>query len=136
MSKSWNDTDTDLFHANGNFSDQFCSLTFTLSNLYFVGCAYNQKWDNVWISCSTAKHWGIPFALSSLPLLVRTVQSIKRYVDSGLYTHLINVRVQILASDNLSTLTNNCAKSNRVENMHLIYCITYFSIYGGIIVSH
>lgn len=71
--------------------DQFCSLIFTLSNLYFVGCAYEQRWDNVWQTCSTSRNWGAPFALAALPLLVRTVQSIKRYVDSRLITHLINV---------------------------------------------
>ena len=35
--------------------------------------------------------FGIPFLLSSLPLFVRAVQSVKRYADSKLYTHLINV---------------------------------------------
>lgn len=29
--------------------------------------------------------------LGALPLLVRAVQSVKRWVDSGLGTHLINV---------------------------------------------
>ena len=35
--------------------------------------------------------WGVPFLIGSLPLVARLVQSIRRYVDSGLYTHLINV---------------------------------------------
>ena len=72
-------------------SDQFCSLTFTLSNLYFVGCVYRENWDDVWEKCSSSQHWGIPFLLASLPLFVRAVQSVKRYVDSRLYTHLVNV---------------------------------------------
>ncbi|THH12162.1 hypothetical protein EW145_g196 [Phellinidium pouzarii] len=70
--------------------DQFCSLMFTLSNIYFFGCAYEQKWHNVWTTCNQSKHWGIPFALGILPLVVRAVQSVKRYIDSRLYTHLIN----------------------------------------------
>lgn len=41
---------------------------------------------------SPGPRWGIAFLLAALPLLVRLVQSIKRYVDSGLITHLINVR--------------------------------------------
>ncbi|KAH8084370.1 EXS family protein/ERD1/XPR1/SYG1 family protein [Cristinia sonorae] len=44
--------------------DQFCSLIFTLSNLYFIPC--------------------------SLPLLSRAIQSLRRYHDSKLFTHLIN----------------------------------------------
>lgn len=41
---------------------------------------------------SPGPKWGVAFLLASLPLLVRLVQSVKRYVDSGLVTHLINVR--------------------------------------------
>ncbi|KAH8113948.1 EXS family-domain-containing protein [Phellopilus nigrolimitatus] len=70
--------------------DQFCSLVFTLSNLFFVGCAYKEDWNDVWNQCSSSTHWGIPFALGVLPLVVRAVQSVKRYADSRLYTHLIN----------------------------------------------
>lgn len=71
-------------------SDQFCSLVFTLSNLYFVGCAYANGLEN-WRQCTTGRNWGPAFALAALPLLVRFVQSIKRWVDSSLITHLINV---------------------------------------------
>lgn len=78
---------TDLW----NFSDQFCSLVFTLSNLYFVGCAYSKGFDERWSQCIGTRAWGVPFVLAALPLLVRFVQSIKRWVDSKLVTHLINV---------------------------------------------
>ncbi|KLO19397.1 EXS-domain-containing protein, partial [Schizopora paradoxa] len=61
--------------------DQFCSLIYTFSNLYFVGCAYQQKWNNAMVNCSTSKHWGLPFVLASLPLAVRAVQCVKRYSD-------------------------------------------------------
>ncbi|GLB42048.1 putative EXS family protein [Lyophyllum shimeji] len=54
--------------------DQLCSLAFSLSNLYLFG----------------SPHWPAAFFLASLPLLVRLVQSVKRYYDSGLVTHLIN----------------------------------------------
>ncbi|KAI0918737.1 hypothetical protein AcV5_002647 [Taiwanofungus camphoratus] len=69
--------------------DQFCSLVFTLSNLYFVGCAYANGLEH-WRQCTTGRNWGPAFALAALPLLVRFVQSIKRWVDSSLITHLIN----------------------------------------------
>ncbi|CAL1699593.1 unnamed protein product [Somion occarium] len=71
--------------------DQFCSLVFTLSNLYFVACAYSGGLDVDWQRCTSKnQHWGVPFVLAALPLLVRTVQSIKRWFDSRLITHLIN----------------------------------------------
>ena len=38
-------------------------------------------------------YWPIAFFLASLPLAVRLIQSVKRYIDSGLITHLINVRL-------------------------------------------
>ncbi|KAI1794482.1 EXS-domain-containing protein [Ganoderma leucocontextum] len=72
--------------------DQFCSLTFTLGNLYFIGCLYATGIDQHWRQCmpNRGPKWGIAFLLASLPLVVRLVQSVKRYVDSGLVTHLIN----------------------------------------------
>lgn len=74
--------------------DQFCSLTYTLSNIWLLGCAYELGWpDNTYKQCSISRKWAIPFLLSALPSFVRFVQCIKRYVDSGLETHLINVSV-------------------------------------------
>ncbi|EKM58004.1 uncharacterized protein PHACADRAFT_58738, partial [Phanerochaete carnosa HHB-10118-sp] len=70
--------------------DQFCSLVFTLSNLYFVGCAYAGGFDEHWARCLGTEEWGIPFVLASLPFLARLAQSIRRWVDSKLNTHLIN----------------------------------------------
>jgi len=70
--------------------DQWCSLTFTLSNLYFVGCAYQANWDNVWNTCNLGWRWGLPFFLTSLPSIIRLIQCIKRWADSGLKIHLIN----------------------------------------------
>ena len=74
--------------------DQFCSLVFTLGNLYYVACVYATGLDPEWRRCTTnhGPKWGVAFWLASLPLLARLVQSVKRYVDSGLVTHLINVR--------------------------------------------
>lgn len=72
--------------------DQFCSLAFTLSSFWTLGCAYNNEWkSDTWALCGMSNHWLTPFVLSCLPSLARFVQCIKRYADSGLYTHLINV---------------------------------------------
>ncbi|KAG1862041.1 EXS family protein/ERD1/XPR1/SYG1 family protein [Suillus subalutaceus] len=118
--------------------DQFCSLVYSLSNFYFVGCFYSQYFpyvpsyvnasssqqntsmaivprffsssqmsslvprDNVlssaydsavqeaWSTCGAESHWGPYFVLAMLPFLVRFVQSVRRYRDSKLPSHLIN----------------------------------------------
>jgi hypothetical protein len=73
--------------------DQFCSLVFTLSNLYFVGCVYRGDFVEGPQRCSSLRaYWPVTFLLSALPLFVRLVQSLRRYADSRLITHLINVR--------------------------------------------
>lgn len=80
--------------SNNSHSDQFCSLVFTLSNLFFVACAYSNGFDVDWYKCTSENRlWGVPFVLAALPLLVRTVQSVKRWFDSRLVTHLINVSI-------------------------------------------
>lgn len=120
--------------------DQFCSLVYSLSNFYFVGCFYSHYFPNVpsyaiaesisspdknssmagfprtrfssqtsslvqrdtfssaynpaiqeaWTTCGTELNWGPYFVLAALPFLVRFVQSLRRYRDSKLPTHLIN----------------------------------------------
>ncbi|KAF7360315.1 Signal transduction protein [Mycena venus] len=71
--------------------DQFCSLVFTLSNLSLVVCLYIDGFNSNWQNCgSGSRFWPLSFTLTILPFLVRLIQSIKRYVDSGLDTHLIN----------------------------------------------
>ncbi|KAF8068754.1 EXS-domain-containing protein [Lyophyllum atratum] len=72
--------------------DQFCSLVFTLSNFYLFGCVYARGFDSDWTKCGVSRspQWAVSFVLASLPLFIRVVQSLKRYYDSGLVTHLIN----------------------------------------------
>ncbi|KAI0087371.1 EXS family-domain-containing protein, partial [Irpex rosettiformis] len=70
--------------------DQYCSLVYPLSNIYLVACAYSGGLDSTWSKCLSPKPWGVPFVLASLPLFARFVQSIRRWVDSRLITHLIN----------------------------------------------
>ncbi|KAF7325791.1 Signal transduction protein [Mycena kentingensis (nom. inval.)] len=71
--------------------DQLCSLVFTLSNLCFVACLYEEGFTTNWRRCgSKSSLWPLSFVLATLPFLIRLVQSIKRYVDSGLDTHMVN----------------------------------------------
>ncbi|KIK56661.1 hypothetical protein GYMLUDRAFT_174084, partial [Collybiopsis luxurians FD-317 M1] len=70
--------------------DQFCSLIFTLGDLWVFACSYARGFND-WHKCgSTSKAWPVAFSLAILPLLIRVIQSIKRYTDSRLSTHLIN----------------------------------------------
>lgn len=80
-------------------SDQFCSLVFSLTHIYFTGCAYKNHFPpNVFTVCGvqTKAGWSVQFVLAVLPFVVRLVQSVRRYVDSRLPTHLINVSLPFL----------------------------------------
>ncbi|KAK7012689.1 signal transduction protein [Favolaschia claudopus] len=77
--------------ASGTRRVEFCSLVFTLSNINLVVCLYAEGFSENWRNCGSASRlWPLSFVLAILPFLIRVVQSIKRYVDSGLDTHLIN----------------------------------------------
>jgi hypothetical protein len=81
-------------------SDQLCSLIFTLSNIYFIICAYaNQFRPTVWqqCDCGTGAGWATPFILAILPLVLRLVQSVRRYADLKSNIHLINVSQLLVA---------------------------------------
>ncbi|KAJ3552867.1 hypothetical protein NM688_g3924 [Phlebia brevispora] len=60
--------------------DQFCSLVFSLSNIYFLVCSYTHSFDKEWQRCNTnsGRAWGVPFVLAIIPFVVRLVQSVKR----------------------------------------------------------
>lgn len=71
--------------------DQFCSMVFVFSNLYFFGCVYAEGFTEDWQDCGLqSSNWPIVFVLAILPFIVRFIQSIRRFLDSGLVTHLIN----------------------------------------------
>ena len=78
-----------MFHR-----DQLCSLSFSLTNLYFIGCIYSSgfsglDWDR---HCNTkGPQWVVHFLLAGLPFFCRLVQSLRRWYDSRLGAHLINV---------------------------------------------
>ena len=134
-------------------SDQFCSLVYSLSGMYFVGCFYTRFVANfpssteptgvsepltfpidvitpyqpgtsaakstfesllplaydpgvqaAWSTCGATQNWGWYFLLAVLPFMVRFVQSLRRYWDSKLPTHLINVRYFVISVRSLLTV--------------------------------
>ncbi|KIJ15952.1 hypothetical protein PAXINDRAFT_155473 [Paxillus involutus ATCC 200175] len=52
--------------------------------------SYVQEAQEAWTTCGAAQNWGWYFTLGALPFLIRFVQSLRRYRDSKLPTHLIN----------------------------------------------
>ncbi|EIW78498.1 EXS-domain-containing protein [Coniophora puteana RWD-64-598 SS2] len=55
-----------------------------------VRSAYDPNVQEAWTTCSTGHNWGYYYVLGVLPFLARFVQSLRRYYDSRLPTHLIN----------------------------------------------
>ncbi|CAE6448441.1 unnamed protein product [Rhizoctonia solani] len=70
--------------------DQLCSLVYTMSNLYFLVCAYVDRWHRIEERCQLEQHWAIPLVLSLIPFIIRFVQCIRRYFDSKTSHHLVN----------------------------------------------
>ncbi|KAH9976771.1 EXS-domain-containing protein [Lactifluus volemus] len=71
--------------------DQLCSLAFSLGNSYFVACSYARGFHSNSIhKCGHPALWGIPLVLGVLPFVARFAQSIRRWWDSQLITHLVN----------------------------------------------
>lgn len=57
-----------------------------------LSSAYDPQVQEAWTTCGVARNWGWYYLLSALPFTIRFVQSLRRYRDSKLPTHLINVR--------------------------------------------
>ncbi|KDN50195.1 hypothetical protein RSAG8_01531, partial [Rhizoctonia solani AG-8 WAC10335] len=70
--------------------DQFCSMVYTMSNMYFLVCAYVDQWHRIEERCQLEQHWTIPLILSTIPFFIRFIQSIRRYFDSKQTHHLTN----------------------------------------------
>jgi hypothetical protein len=85
--------------------DQFCSLVYSLSNLYFVGCFYARFANSAsayssqvtWSTCSVAQNWGWYYLLGMLPFMVRFMQSLRQYRDSKHPIQLINAGKYVMA---------------------------------------
>ncbi|KAF8558288.1 EXS-domain-containing protein [Imleria badia] len=95
ISGMWNVEFTDLW-----LGDQFCSLMYSISNVYFIGCFY-RRWSllssaydplaqEAWSTCGIPRNWGGYYLLGMLPFLARFVQSLRRYRDSKLPGQLAN----------------------------------------------
>ncbi|CAE6435535.1 unnamed protein product [Rhizoctonia solani] len=70
--------------------DQLCSLVYTMSNLYFLICAYVDQWERIEARCQLEQHWTVPLVLSTIPFIIRFVQCVRRYFDSKHGHHLVN----------------------------------------------
>ena len=100
-------------------------MVYTISNLYGIGCAYRYKWEHPLEKCTGGNQWIVLFVLSALPSFIRLVQCIKRYADSGVDHHLVNVGGEVLAP-----WQGKLIRSYREESIQLVLCIIA-SIYTG-----
>ena len=100
-------------------------MVYTISSLYTIGCAYRYEWEHPLEECTRGTQWIIIFVFSALPSLIRLIQCIKRYADSGVVHHLVNVGSGVLAP-----WYERLTRSYREENIQLaLYIICY--IYTG-----
>ena len=121
--------DNILYHSR----DQLCSLTFSLSNIYFVACSYARGFHSNSINkCDNSALWAIPLVLGLLPFVARFAQSIRRWWDSQLIMHLVNVRSSLFlcGAIELSPVILREASTSRGS------CITCATIYGDITVPN
>jgi hypothetical protein len=101
-------------------------MVYTISSLYGIGCAYRYEWEDPLEKCTGGSQWPILFVLSALPALIRLVQCIKRYNDSGVVHHLVNV-----GSDVLALWSERLIQRYREENIPLVLYITSYIHTGG-----
>ena len=73
-------------------------MVYTISSLYGIGCAYRYKWEHPLEKCTGGNQWILLFVLSVIPYLIRLIQCVKRYADSGLVHHLVNVGGYVMAA--------------------------------------
>lgn len=69
------------------FSSQTSSLMPRDTSIW---SAHDPAVQDAWTTCGTALNWGSYFVLAMIPFAVRLLQSLRRYKDSKLPTHLIN----------------------------------------------
>ncbi|KAJ1948375.1 Signal transduction protein [Linderina pennispora] len=70
--------------------DEMCSLTYTFSMVLLFSCASANKWTDLGERCNTTQWWSNA-AFLMIPNLLRLLQCIRRYVDSGdAFPHLAN----------------------------------------------
>jgi len=81
---------TSVEFADFWMGDQLCSMAYSLSHLYYVGCVYGTGWRDANTSCNLARNWISGILLASLPSIIRFIQCIKRYADSENRMHLVN----------------------------------------------
>lgn len=70
--------------------DELNSLSYTMMNLWLLGCEYQNDWT-VPSQCSTSVSWWVP-VLGAIPAFLRFTQCFRRYVDSHrmVRIHLVN----------------------------------------------
>ena len=106
----------------GNDSDQLCSFVFTISNVPLFVCVYLDNFSDDWQKCkNSSRTWPIAFGLAIIPFIIRLVQSVKRYVDSKLVTHLMNVSFLFFCASFSNVVSSKAGKYGAGIVSYLLY---------------
>jgi len=81
-------------------ADELNSLVYSIQNIYFLSCGYAKRWPgDVLEVCPAGKSWQYALLLC-LPALARLIQCVKRWHDTRLRIHLVNVSPVIVRVGN------------------------------------
>jgi hypothetical protein len=76
-------------------ADELNSLVYSIQNIYFLSCGYAHRWPgDIFEVCPAGKTWQYALLLC-LPALARLIQCVKRWHDTRLKIHLVNVSISL-----------------------------------------
>lgn len=107
--------------------DELNSLSYSLMNLWVLGCEFQHGWK-VPSDCSTSASWWAP-VLGALPALLRLTQCFRRYLDSNRMVpiHLINAAKYASSILNIFFFFNYRHQGSR-GTVAMTLCILFASI--------
>lgn len=90
-----------------------------------IWSAHDPAVQEAWTTCGAPLNWGSYFVLAMIPFAVRLLQSLRRYKDSKLPTHLINVSLhyRVVALKQLTSWLNVQAGK---YGMGIVYYFCYY----------
>ncbi|KAI6829581.1 hypothetical protein KC340_g7248 [Hortaea werneckii] len=108
--------------------DMFCSQTYAMGNIELFFCAYARHWNGMG-QCNSSHSRLLGF-FQTLPGIWRLFQCLRRYYDSGLWTHLANgLKYTATISQYVSLSLWRIAKPNYSLEALFIACATMNSCY-------
>lgn len=116
---------TDMQFIAFFIADELNSLVYSIQNIYFLSCGYAHRWPgDIFEVCPAGKTWQYALLLC-LPALARLIQCVKRWHDTRLRIHLINVcpisgkkLMHRPGNTSVQSLNSACLSSGDLEVVH------------------